>query len=167
MTDAFPPHTSFPVLDDFHKSDWPFYWIVRISSVYTQVMENALKPIGLDMPGWRVLMSLHEGGPLSISQIAEFCVIRLNTTTKIIKRMDGAGLVERFPSPADGRVTQVRITAQGEAARARAWAEAERIFALSFDVIPPARMAEMNVSFSEVMRRLRALRDGSKGGGPD
>ncbi len=153
------PSPGGPAAEEFRKSDWPFYWIVRIAAVYSQIMEDALKPLGLDMPAWRVLMSLHERSPLSISHIADFCVIRLNTTTKIIQRMHAQGLVERYQSPLDRRVTEVRITARGEEARRRAYAEAERIFTTSFETIPPAEVAAMNVTLAEAFDRLRALRD--------
>lgn len=153
--------------DDFRKAAWPFYWVVRVSAVYTRIMEDVLKPIGLDMPAWRVLMSLHEGksaegsrnsGSLSISEIADFCVIRLNTTTKIIQRMTAEGLVERYQSPSDGRVTEVRITEKGERARRLAWAEAERIFAAGFKSIGPADIETTNATLQHVFANLHHLR---------
>lgn len=144
---------------DFRKTDWPFYWIVRVSAVYTQVMESVLKPIGLDMPAWRVLMSLHEGRLLSISEIADFCVIRLNTTTKIIQRMTAEGLVERHQSRSDGRVTEVRLTEKGERARRLAWAEAERVFAAGFQAIGPAEIEAMNATLQGAFTNLRDLRN--------
>ncbi|MFC0216902.1 DNA-binding MarR family transcriptional regulator [Pseudochelatococcus lubricantis] len=144
---------------DFRKTDWPFYWIVRVSAVYTQVMEGVLKPIDLDMPAWRVLMSLHEGQSLSISEIADFCVIRLNTTTKIIQRMTTEGLVERHQSRSDGRVTEVRITEKGEQARRLAWAEAERIFSAGFEAIDPAEIEAMNATLHRAFANLRRLRE--------
>ncbi|MGV6876154.1 MarR family winged helix-turn-helix transcriptional regulator [Pseudochelatococcus sp. B33] len=144
---------------DFRKTDWPFYWIVRVSAVYTQVMESVLKPLGLDMPAWRVLMSLHEGQSLSISEIADFCVIRLNTTTKIIQRMTAEGLVERHQSRSDGRVTEVRITEKGEQARRLAWAEAERIFAAGFKAVGPTEIEAMNTTLQHAFTNLRRLRE--------
>lgn len=42
------------------RRDWPFYWISTVNSLYTQAMERRLKPFGLDVPRWRVLISLYE-----------------------------------------------------------------------------------------------------------
>lgn len=154
---------AFPLPDDTHadfrKTDWPFYWIVRVSAVYTQVMESVLKPMGLDVPAWRVLMSLHEGRSLSVSEVADFCVIRLNTMTKIIQRMTAEGLVERHQSRSDGRVTEVRVTAKGEQARQLAWAEAERVFAAGFEGIGPVEIDAMNAALQRAFTNLHRLRE--------
>ncbi len=128
----------------FRKSDWPFYWITRASARYMQVMEKALKPVGIGHPEWRVLMSLYEGESLSVSEISEFCIIKLNTTTKIIQRMTADGLVTCRPRKTDGRVTEVRITEKGNVMRRRARAAADRIFARAFATLDADDVATMN-----------------------
>ncbi len=82
------------------KRSWPFYWVSRVDQRYVQVLDKRLKPMGLDAPRWRVLMSLHEDTYLSISEIADFSTMRLNTTTKVVQRLIADGLVTTAPGQA-------------------------------------------------------------------
>lgn len=110
---------------DFH--DWPFYWLARADRTYLSIMETALGRMGLDIPSWRVLMILHAKQSASVSEISEHSIVKLSTMTKIIQRMQAAGLVEVSQSKKDGRVTIVTITDEGEKAGRDCWDEARRI----------------------------------------
>lgn len=153
LTDA----RDFPETEpSFRKSDWPFYWITQASARYMQVMEKSLKPMGVSHVEWRVLMSLYEGEALSVSEISEFCIIKLNTTTKIIQRMTAEGLVTCRPRKTDGRVTEVRITEKGNRLRRAARAEADRIFATAFATLSPGDINTMNHLLEQVFDNLKA-----------
>lgn len=39
-----------PGSEDFHKEDFPFYWLAMVHGRYSQYMEKSLKKIGLDIP---------------------------------------------------------------------------------------------------------------------
>lgn len=95
------------------KGEWPYYWITRVSARYTLRLEEALKPRGLDVSRWRVLQSLHEHGALGVSDLADFAILRLNTTTKIVQRMVADGLLDTRVSRKDARVTEVLLTTKG------------------------------------------------------
>ncbi|GAN81637.1 MarR family winged helix-turn-helix transcriptional regulator [Acidocella aminolytica] len=136
------------------KRNWPFYWISQVNGRYVQVLERRLKPIGLDMPRWRVLMSLYEDGYLSVSEIAEFSVLKLNTTTKIVQRMIADGLVTTRQGVADGRVTEVTLTKAGEKLRHHALAEAEKILTSSFVNITPEELTTLNTLLEKVFIQL-------------
>lgn len=139
------------------KQNWPFYWVSRINARYVEVLESRLKLIGLDMPRWRVLVSLHESDHLSVSEIAEFGVMKLNTATKVIQRMIADDLVETRTRPTDGRVTEVRLTERGRDKCAKAMAEAEQILAASFVGITPAELATLNAHLEKVLTRLNGI----------
>ncbi|WP_134680305.1 MarR family winged helix-turn-helix transcriptional regulator [Paracoccus ravus] len=136
------------------KKNWPFYWISRVNARYVQVLERRLKPIGLDMPRWRVLISLYEEEYLSVSQIAEHSVMRLNTATKVVQRLAADGMVTTRVSPSDGRVTEVTLTAEGDRMRQAALEQAERILAASFINITPDELAALNGLLQKVLSRL-------------
>jgi len=141
----------------YMKRNWPFYWISQVNGRYVQVLERRLKPIDLDMPSWRVLMSLYEDGYLSVSQIAEFSVLKLNTATKIVQRMLLDGLVETRSSPSDGRVTEVALTAKGDEMRRLALIEAEQILAASFVNIDREELKALNSLLEKVFTQLDEL----------
>ena len=141
----------------FRFEDWPFHWITRTNGRYFQMMEKALKPLELDIAQWRVLMFLDDVWARSISEIAETCLIKLSTTTKIVQRLQVDDLVHCRPGRRDARVTEVRLTPAGKALQARVRAEIDAVFARVFDGIDPARVAAANAVLAEVCDRLDTM----------
>lgn len=136
------------------KKNWPFYWVARVNARYVEALDRRLKPIGLDVPRWRVLMSLFDEDYLSVSEIAEFAVMKLNTATKVVQRMVAEGLVTTRVRPSDGRVTEVTLTPRGDELRRRAVVEAERILAATFVNISPEELAQLNGLLEKVLGQL-------------
>lgn len=139
------------------KKDWPFYWVSRVNARYVQGLERRLKPLDLDMARWRVLMSLYEDEHLSVSDIAEYALIKLNTATKIVQRMIADGLVVTRVRPSDGRVTEVCLTPEGDRLRRLARKEADHIFAASFVNISPDELAQLNGLLEKVFLQLEDI----------
>ncbi|WP_415489968.1 MarR family winged helix-turn-helix transcriptional regulator [Acetobacter sp.] len=117
---AFSPETS------------PFFHLSRLVGLYHLRMDAHLKPIGMDVPRWRVLNILHEYEFATISRIADLAVIRVSTMTKLIYRMESEDLVRTCVSQTDGRVTEVRLTEKGRAALSQVRAKAGHIFERAF-----------------------------------
>lgn len=136
------------------KAEWPYYWITRVSARYTFEMERLLKPIGLDVSYWRVLSSLREHGSLSVSEISDYCILKLNTTTKIVQRMTAEGLVMTRSSRADGRVTEVTLTEAGEKAAIKATQFARLLFERTFSDFDSGEIAEINSVLKRIFERL-------------
>jgi DNA-binding MarR family transcriptional regulator len=108
-------HGSIDPLDqNFSVESWPFYWIARVNNRYTHDMEKALRPFGLYMTYWRVLMILHQYPRSSISELAAKAIVGLSTMTKIIQRLERTALVATKHRVGDARTTEVTITASGE-----------------------------------------------------
>lgn len=53
------------------------------------------------------------GGPSSLGELAAAEQVRPPTMSRLVAALVAAGLVERQPDPADGRVTRLRATAEG------------------------------------------------------
>lgn len=102
-----------PGSEDFRLEAYPFYLLNRAASRYNVAIELALRDIGIDIPTWRVLMILGEQEPLAIGQVAKSAVINLSTMMQIVERMTKASLITSAPSELDGRVTEIRMTAEG------------------------------------------------------
>jgi DNA-binding MarR family transcriptional regulator len=117
---------------------WPYFWINRVNSYYTRALEKRLKPLGVDAPRWRAMISLYQQDYMSVSEIADFSTLKLNTTTKIIQRMIADGLVTTRVRPTDGRVTEACLTEKGDYLRAKVLAEVMNIREESFQNITPA-----------------------------
>jgi len=141
---------------EFRKADWPFYWLTRTNALYLQMVESALKAIGLDVPRWRVLMSIHESGCASVSEIAEQAIVKLPTMAKIIQRMQIDGLVTCRARASDARVTEVLLTETGLEARRSAWAEVDKIYRRAFARMPARDVERLNRLLSQLFTNLES-----------
>lgn len=139
------------------KSKWPFYWISQINAAYAEALERRIKPLGIDIPRWRAMISLYEDQFLSVSEIAEFSAQKLNTTTKVVQRMQNDGLVKTRVRPTDGRVTEVCLTPKGDALRKAALKEARNIFDIAFADVPDETIQTLNAMLGDLHGSLRKL----------
>lgn len=69
----------------------------------------------------------------TVTELAERLQLAQSTVTELVGRAEDAGLVEREPSSADGRVAHLRLTQKGEQRLSRAFTslESERKHLLS------------------------------------
>ena len=61
------------------------------------------------------LATIERHGPLNPSELAEHERVRRPTATRIVARLEEAGLVERASDPSDGRMSLVSASADGRA----------------------------------------------------
>jgi DNA-binding MarR family transcriptional regulator len=117
-----------PGSPQFRVDAYPFYLLNRAASRYNVVIESQLRPIGIDIPTWRVLMILGEREPLPIAQVAKSAVINISTMMRIVERMVKAGLILTQPSATDGRVTELAMTDLGQEKLAAARAATSPVY---------------------------------------
>ena len=72
-----------------------------------------VRAAGLSSIEWRVLATLHDGEPLTVSQLAHEVLAKQPTVTKLVQRMCEQGWVELQADPADQRRTLVAATLAG------------------------------------------------------
>jgi DNA-binding MarR family transcriptional regulator len=145
---------SDPASPGFRIADYPFYLLNRIAGRYAIDMSDALKSIGMDLPTWRALMILHERSPRSVSEIAVQAVIRLSTMTRVVRRLERAGLVRLATRSSDARVTEVLITTRGEDALKRVRGVAGRVYARAFADFSARDIGLLNGLLVRVMSNL-------------
>ena len=57
----------------------------------------------------------HHGSlPPTVGDLAGYLLLRPHSTVELVDRAEAAGLVERTPDGADGRVVRVRLTTEGD-----------------------------------------------------
>jgi DNA-binding MarR family transcriptional regulator len=74
-----------------------------------------VRKAGLTGIEWRVLATLHDREPLTVSDLAREVLSKQPTMTKLVQRMAQSGSVELLADSLDQRRTLVAITAQGQA----------------------------------------------------
>jgi len=90
--------------------------LLRISRALTSAVEADLKAAGLPPSGWYdALLELVRAGPQGLRQfeMRDRMLMEQYNLSRLIDRMEAAGLVTRHPCPEDGRGQIVRITDPG------------------------------------------------------
>jgi len=97
---------------------------------------------GLSLTAAATLATLERSGPCRLTWLAAREGVTQPAMTQLIARLQDAGLVDRATDPADGRVVQVRITADGRAMLAgRRAVRADRLAGLLDRLSPDERAA--------------------------
>ena len=68
---------------------------------------------GLSSIEWRVRATLHDGDPLTVSQLAQEVLSKQPTVTKLVQRMADQGWVALHADASDQRRTLVKVTPAG------------------------------------------------------
>jgi DNA-binding MarR family transcriptional regulator len=94
----------------------PLVRLARLGVLIEAFQHDVLQPFGLTPSDYGVLASLRRAGPpysLNPSQLYSLLRRSSGGMTKILKRLEQSGLVERTPDPEDGRGSRVTLTARG------------------------------------------------------
>lgn len=97
------------------------------SRAFNGVYRVVLKDLGLTYPQYLVMLVLWEHGDLPVKKLGEHLRLDSGTLSPLVKRLEGAGLVQRERSARDERSVDVRLTEEGAALRERALQVPRRI----------------------------------------
>lgn len=100
---------------DHKKDDALGYLLVQVCKAHRNRVQARLSEIGLYAGQEMILMRLCEAQGVTQSQLVDDLCVEPPTVTKMLQRMESAGLVERRQDSEDARVSRVYLTAQGEA----------------------------------------------------
>ena len=98
-----------------HPEEEAFLNLIRTATLLQADFERLFKQSGLSEPKYNVLRILRGAGPqgLPSTEIADRMVTLVPDITRLVDRLEAAGLVERSRTNEDRRVVIVRITAKG------------------------------------------------------
>jgi DNA-binding MarR family transcriptional regulator len=89
------------------------------SSRKVHARQAAAAGVVVSQPGLALLRRLHEDGPLTLGELARRTHMDPAATGRQVRLLEQDGLVRKEASAGDGRVTVVRVTPKGSAARRR------------------------------------------------
>ncbi|HEY5032348.1 MAG TPA: MarR family transcriptional regulator [Actinomycetes bacterium] len=96
---------------------WTPAWLALVRTqarLWDMVDAQMRRDSGLTMPRYDVLMQLDgAGGRLGLGELASMIVLSPSGLSKLLDRMEAAGLLRREPDPRDARSTFARITRHG------------------------------------------------------
>lgn len=90
----------------------PFQQAMRLYHIITPMFEEY---VGISMARWRVLLNLYQSGQLSQSELQQRLQVDPAAITRQVKQLEEDGVIIRWPSPEDNRVTLVALTETGHA----------------------------------------------------
>ena len=89
------------------------YLLGQANHALYKEFDGHVRAAGLTSIEWRVLATLHDGEPLTISQLAHEVLSKQPTVTKLVQRMTEQGWLALQDDPVDQRRTLVGVTAAG------------------------------------------------------
>ena len=94
-----------------------FLNLSRTENVLRGALEDVLKPYGLTSTQYNVLRMLRGAGTdgLCRNEVRDRLVTRMPDVTRLLDRMEEAGLVSRVRSTEDRRLVHTRLTTEGRA----------------------------------------------------
>ncbi len=90
------------------------YLLGQANHALYREFDGHVRAAGLTSIEWRVLATLHDGEPLTISQLADEVLSKQPTVTKLVQRMGEQGWLSLQDDPADQRRTLVAVTPAGK-----------------------------------------------------
>ncbi len=96
--------------------------LLQVHGAVTAALEETLNTQrGLPLPWYQVLVELRlAGGAMRMHQLADVATLSRSGTTRLVDRIEAAGLVERRVCPSDRRGLEVVLTARGREVQAGA-----------------------------------------------
>jgi DNA-binding MarR family transcriptional regulator len=93
------------------------YLVNRAARLLAQQLADELRPAGVGIGQWAVLMFLWSEDGMSQAELSREVAIEPPTMVRTIDRMARDGLVERRPDARDGRISRIYLTKRGGALR--------------------------------------------------
>lgn len=85
-----------------------------------KIYRRILEPLGLTHPQYLVMLALWEHAPLPVKEIGKLLQLDSATLSPLLKRLEGAGLIERRRRDDDERSVDIVLTAAGVDLRTQA-----------------------------------------------
>ena len=92
---------------DFDKSQSPGYLINHVARLFARGLAARIKPLGITIGTFPVLLELWEEDGLTQKQLVERLDIEQATMANTLSRMERDGLIVRKKDEADGRVQRI------------------------------------------------------------
>ena len=114
MSKPLPPGTN---AQDFVLEESLGYLVNRLARLMAQQLAEELRPAGIGIGQWAVLIWLWERDGMSQAELSRVVAIEPPTMVRTIDRMVRDGLVTRERDPRDARISRILLTDRGRSLR--------------------------------------------------
>ncbi len=104
------------------------YLLIQVMKAHRRQAESQLNALGVHLGQEMLLFQLWDQDGPTQSEIADCICVEAPTVTKMLQRMEAAGLIERRQDSQDARVSHVYLTPKGRALEepvTRLWKDVE------------------------------------------
>lgn len=108
------PRNMDPAKPDFNLFRSPFYLIAHADFKYHEDLDKVMAKAGVDRTMYRLLTVLMQNGPVNIKDACEQALLKRSSGGRAIERMRDKGWVKTASNEVDQRVTDVKLTSDGE-----------------------------------------------------
>jgi DNA-binding MarR family transcriptional regulator len=122
----------------------------KVTRAVTQFYDDMMRPSGLRATQFSLLVAARLVGPVSVTRLAELTVMDRTTLTRNLELLQKQGLIE-VTAGEDRRTRIVTITAQGNAALARALPLWKKAQSHVVETLSEARWSTMLLDLSEMV----------------
>jgi DNA-binding MarR family transcriptional regulator len=120
--------------------------VVRLRAVIGRLSRQlnvSVADVGLSPSQLSVLGSVARRGPFGIGELAEREGINPTMLSRIVGKLDDAGLISRIPHPDDGRAALVQVTTAGRQLHQRVQAQRTELLADRLARLKPKQAAAL------------------------
>lgn len=132
----------------------------KLTRLYRTLLDQSIEELGLHRGQAMLLLTLARRDGRTHSEIAEHLEISPAAATKVIKRMEQDGYVERRPDPDDERVSRVYLLRKSSAAITeihRSFGELDRVMFTAMTQADLARLGELLTQMQANLQRSREI----------
>ncbi len=91
------------------------YLFRRLTTEVNAAIVKDLKPYGINLPRWRIIVVLHFSGGANIGELANLTGLTQPGTSQVIDKLVSEGIVLRQPRTEDNRIMWISLTKKGMA----------------------------------------------------
>jgi DNA-binding MarR family transcriptional regulator len=100
----------------------PDFVLSTLAMSVTEILEEAIAPLGLRLRHYRLLRLIHFEGPQRQGSLRNALGVDRTTVVALVDYLEQRGLAKRERSPSDRRAYNIKLTAKGEALAKKATA---------------------------------------------
>jgi DNA-binding MarR family transcriptional regulator len=128
--------------------------LLQVAHAVQGSLERSVEPCGLSLAKMGALRILNDAdGPVPLGQLAcKLCCVKSNVT-QLVDRLEGEGLVQRIPDPADRRSVLALITDAGRERLGEALDARDRAEAALLADLDEAELGRLTTLFQRVSIR--------------
>lgn len=129
------------------------YEIAETAHALRKAFSRRATSLGVTGAQWKVLFRLKRKPGLRQNELADMLDIEAITLSRIIDRLQEAGLVERVADPADRRAWRLHVTAKAQPVVEKLQAVADDMTAEAFEGIDPQEIETTRRVLAQVRER--------------